>query len=221
MKTCGSITASGSEQLNKKKKKLIEIKKFLVLSKLFDIKDLTENRNIYVWTLQIPKNFFTNVLPHLSEKNISVCHGNSLSTCDFSLNLILFFLGNAGIVPNLKGRSEWCISRQRHWGLVIPVFYNKKTGTQHIQHTHSHNIMYGTQRRSEHRLDDLFLAGRSFDHKIHNRVLKVWYMVGNCEKYVKRHTRVIYEVIYARNDVAILDSNFRTKSQNPRLLMTL
>lgn len=34
----------------------------------------------------------------------------------------------SGMLSQLNQRSYWCISRQRVWGLPIPVFYSKATG---------------------------------------------------------------------------------------------
>ncbi|MDE5285866.1 MAG: class I tRNA ligase family protein, partial [Buchnera aphidicola] len=39
--------------------------------------------------------------------------------------------GESRIIDMLKKRPDWCISRQRTWGIPICIFINKKTGDLH------------------------------------------------------------------------------------------
>lgn len=39
-------------------------------------------------------------------------------------------IGKNRITSFVQGRGDWCISRQRSWGVPIPVFYDKETGNE-------------------------------------------------------------------------------------------
>lgn len=41
-------------------------------------------------------------------------------------------MGEDRILNMVKDRSDWCISRQRTWGVPIPIFYCKECGKEYI-----------------------------------------------------------------------------------------
>src|SRR5690606_18818160 len=41
--------------------------------------------------------------------------------------------GRARLEAMIKNRPDWCISRQRNWGVPMPFFVHKETGEPHPQ----------------------------------------------------------------------------------------
>jgi len=48
-------------------------------------------------------------------------------------------VGKNRITAFVSGRGDWCISRQRSWGVPIPVFYDKETGNDVLLDEHTLN----------------------------------------------------------------------------------
>jgi isoleucyl-tRNA synthetase len=47
----------------------------------------------------------------------------------------------------VRGRGEWCISRQRAWGVPIPALYHKETGEHHMSESSIAHIISVIQKR--------------------------------------------------------------------------
>ena len=60
------------------------------------------------------------------------------------------------ITSMVEGRSDWCISRQRSWGVPLPVLYYTDTGaasdvlTAHDQYSGPDRLLIETARRLTH-----------------------------------------------------------------------
>nr|WP_242464654.1 isoleucine--tRNA ligase [Halorhodospira abdelmalekii] len=91
--------------------------------------------------------------------------------------------GEARIEAMVRGRPDWCISRQRHWGVPIALFVDRRSGEPHPE---TPAIMEEVARRMERegleawwRLEPVDLLGdAAADYEKVTDILDVWFDSG-------------------------------------------
>jgi len=95
--------------------------------------------------------------------------------------------GRARLEGMIKGRPDWCVSRQRNWGVPMPFFVHKETGAPHPETTRLIEIV--CQSVEEQGIEawfsldgDVFLAAHAPENATHYRkvtdTLDVWFDTG-------------------------------------------
>jgi isoleucyl-tRNA synthetase len=97
--------------------------------------------------------------------------------------------GKNRIGSMVERRPDWCISRQRHWGVPIPAFFNKKTGeglirADVVRHVRDLFAKHGSGYWFEHTAAELLPPG--FSHEGHTAedyekepaIFDVWFESG-------------------------------------------
>ncbi len=91
--------------------------------------------------------------------------------------------GRARLEAMMKTRPDWCVSRQRNWGVPMPFFVHKSTGELHPR---SQELLEEVAKRVEQAgieawfsLDPKELLGDDAEHYVKNRdTLDVWFDSG-------------------------------------------
>lgn len=91
--------------------------------------------------------------------------------------------GQNRIEGMIEGRPDWCISRQRHWGVPITIFVHKVTGEMHPQTTElMEKVALMVEEKSIDAWYDLdvnaFLGAEAEDYEQVTDILDVWFDSG-------------------------------------------
>jgi isoleucyl-tRNA synthetase len=61
-------------------------------------------------------------------KDVAIYPESGIFFWKITANFTIMSQGRQRLEKAVLSRSEWCISRQRSWGVPIPVFYHNETG---------------------------------------------------------------------------------------------
>lgn len=97
-------------------------------------------------------------------------------------------VGENRINSFVSGRGDWCISRQRSWGVPIPVFYDRETGNEVLLNedtlTHIQSIIAEQGCDAWWKLDEVDLLPESYKAEAHKwkkgtDTMDVWFDSGS------------------------------------------